>query len=212
MLIQIDLSKQLKTKVNTSNSTSVNEINQVLSTIGFVDPVTKETSGKMYYLDLASQIITFFKNFFKKDDIGILSLIDAYCIYNRSRGISIYLNDYLDTISPSDMKISLNQFAELHSEINVKIFKNEMIVIHNSQFFIILDDYSLEQILRKIKEYIKSPQDSLSIKQFSDSIMKKNQLLSKFILDELIDDGHLLLDESDLELRYYLNDIINYGI
>ena len=66
----------------------MNEVNQVLTSIGFVDPVTKETSGKSYFTDLARQISEYFLNYFKKEEVGILSLIDAYCIYNRSRGIS----------------------------------------------------------------------------------------------------------------------------
>lgn len=67
----------------------MNEINQVLSSIGFIDPVTKETSGKDFYKELAIQINSFFYDYFKKTNIGIITLIDAYCIYNRARGISI---------------------------------------------------------------------------------------------------------------------------
>jgi hypothetical protein len=70
------------------NDSTVSEINQVLTSIGFVDPVTRETSGKSYFTDLANQIYNYFTNYFNKEEIGILSLIDAYCIYNRSRGIS----------------------------------------------------------------------------------------------------------------------------
>jgi hypothetical protein len=70
------------------NDSTMSEINQVLTSIGFVDPVTRETSGKSYFTDLANQIYVYFTNYFNKEEIGILSLIDAYCIYNRSRGIS----------------------------------------------------------------------------------------------------------------------------
>jgi ESCRT-II complex subunit VPS36 len=85
------LAKQIKAKINiTSTDTSVTEFNNVLTSIGFIDPVTKEISGKSYFLDLANQIQEFFKSYFLKEE-GILSLIDAYCIYNRSRGISILI-------------------------------------------------------------------------------------------------------------------------
>ena len=66
----------------------MNQIDQVLFSIGFVDPVTKETAGKDYYINLAKQINSYFSEYFSKNKIGILSLIDAYCYYNRSRGIS----------------------------------------------------------------------------------------------------------------------------
>ncbi len=72
------------------NDPTMNQIDQVLFSIGFVDPVTKETAGKDYYIDLAKQISLYFTEYFVKNKIGILSLIDAYCYYNRSRGISKY--------------------------------------------------------------------------------------------------------------------------
>jgi len=69
----------------------MNQIDQVLFSIGFVDPVTKETAGKDYYVDLAAQINSYFNEYFTKNKIGIISLIDAYGYYNRSRGISMYI-------------------------------------------------------------------------------------------------------------------------
>jgi hypothetical protein len=69
----------------------MNEINGVLYSIGFIDPVTKETSGRDYYRDLADQIKLFFIDYFNKNGVGILTLIDAYCIYNLARGISIII-------------------------------------------------------------------------------------------------------------------------
>jgi hypothetical protein len=83
------LSQQLKNKIkNISDDQSMQEISQVLSSIGYVDPVTKETSGREYLSHLASQIDDFFDNHFKKQEVGIMTIIDAYCIYNRARGIS----------------------------------------------------------------------------------------------------------------------------
>ncbi len=87
------MAEQIKTKLSSStkNDPTMSEINQVLTSIGFVDPVTRETSGKSYFTDLANQIYEYFTNYFSKGEIGILSLIDAYCIYNRSRGISMQI-------------------------------------------------------------------------------------------------------------------------
>ena len=69
----------------------MNEINQVLSSIGFVDPVTKETAGSDFHKELAKQINSYFADYFSNPKtVGILTLIDAYCLYNRARGISNY--------------------------------------------------------------------------------------------------------------------------
>jgi hypothetical protein len=89
----IDLSQQISSKLGSSmkneGDPALQEISQVLSSIGFIDPVTKETSGKNYYLELANQINEFFNDYFSNGkNVGIITLIDAYCIYNRARGIS----------------------------------------------------------------------------------------------------------------------------
>jgi conjugal transfer/entry exclusion protein len=91
----IDLSEHIRTKLGSSmkdhSDPALQEISQVLSSIGFIDPVTKETAGKSYYLELAKQINSFFSDYFSNcKNVGIITLIDAYCIYNRARGISKY--------------------------------------------------------------------------------------------------------------------------
>jgi hypothetical protein len=46
---------------NTSGENNeLNDINQVLQSIGFIDPVTKETAGKDFIEQLAKQINEFF--------------------------------------------------------------------------------------------------------------------------------------------------------
>lgn len=73
---------------NMNQDSKLSEINSILSKIGFIDPVTKETSGKDYYIELGKQINEFFFDYFNKNSLGILTLIDSYHYYNRARGIS----------------------------------------------------------------------------------------------------------------------------
>ncbi len=75
-------------------------------------------------------------------------------------------------------------------------------------FINFLEDYSFDNLMEKIKKYIENNKDFLSLKEFSELTSKKNPLLSKFILDEMIDEGLLIIDESDIELRYYKNKFI----
>ncbi len=67
----------------------------------------------------------------------------------------------------------------------------------------------MESLLDKLSNYLSDEKDYVSLKDFSDLTTKKNQLLSKFLIDEMLDEGLLALDESDLELRYYLNKILS---
>ena len=50
----------------------------------------------------------------------------------------------------------------------------------------------------------------MSLKEFTEMTNIKNQLLSKILIEEMLDNGLLLIDESDLDLRYFLNIILTY--
>lgn len=52
--------------------------------------------------------------------------------------------------------------------------------------------------------------ESISLKEFTEITNIKNQLLSKILIEEMVENGLLLIDESDLDLRYFLNKILNY--
>lgn len=72
-----------------NDNTQSQDIAGILQNIGFIDPVTKETSGKEYYKELSKQIAVFLNDYLNTS-VGIISLIDAYCLYNRARGICKY--------------------------------------------------------------------------------------------------------------------------
>ncbi len=83
------MAQVMREKLSSVNQDSkLGEINGILSKIGFIDPVTKETSGKDYYDELGKQINDFYVDYFNKNSLGILTLIDAYHYYNRARGMS----------------------------------------------------------------------------------------------------------------------------
>jgi hypothetical protein len=46
--------------------------------------------------------------------------------------------------------------------------------------------------------------------EFSDMTNVRNLLLSKILLDEMLDKGFVVIDESDLDVRYYYNKILSY--
>ena len=201
----ISLAQQIRAKLSTSkantseNASQAAEINSVLSKIGFIDPVTKEVAGSDYYIKLAEQINLYFTDYFKKNpDIKVITLIDAYCIYNRARGGN--------TISPKDMTQAINNFDKVAGEIKVKNFNKEMIVLHTSEF-------SNENLINLIKNYMKeNKQDFIELKSLSNIINVKNVLLETILIDDLLNNGLLLIDEFDLDVRYYLNKILNYEI
>ena len=191
----IELAKEIRVKLGNQNS----ELNGILSKIGFVDPVTKEVSGSDFYLNLGEQINEFFCQYFSSNpNIKVLTLIDAYCIYNRARGAN--------TISPKDMTQALKYFEKNNYQIMVKNFNNEMIVLHSKE-------YSNKNILAMVNDYMsKSGHNYIEMNDMKKIINVDNVLLEKILIEDMLINGDLLIDEDDLEVRYYLNNILNYVI
>jgi hypothetical protein len=201
--IMIQIASQIRNKIanNPNNKSENDEVNSILSKIGFVDPITKEVAGSEYYAKLGEQINQFFMDYFAKNPkTKALTLIDAYCLYNRARPGN--------TISPKDMRQAVKQLTSgkvLH-DIIIKNFNNEMIVIQTPEF-------SGKNILAMIKSFMKEKKTSyIELNDLTNILHVENVLLEKTIIEDLLNSGLILIDESDLEVRYYLNIILPYEL
>lgn len=201
--IMIQIASQIRNKIanNPSNKSENEEVNSILSKIGFVDPITKEVAGSEYYSKLGEQINQFFMDYFAKNpQTKAVTLIDAYCLYNRARPGN--------TISPKDMRQAIKQLTSgkvLH-DIIIKNFNNEMIVIQTPEF-------SGKNILAMIKSFMKEKKQSyIEMTDLTNILHVENVLLEKTIIEDLLNSGLILIDESDLEVRYYLNIILPYEL
>ena len=201
--IMIQIATQIRNKIanNPNNKSENDEINSVLSKIGFVDPITKEVAGSEYYVKLGEQINQFFMDYFSKNPkTKALTLIDAYCLYNRARTGN--------TISPKDMKQAIKQLTsgKVMHDIIIKNFNNEMIVIQTPEF-------SGKNILAMIKNFMQEKkQHYIELNDLTEILHVENVLLEKTIIEDLLLSGYILIDESDLEVRYYLNIILPYQL
>ena len=199
----IAIASQIRSKIanNPNNKSENDEINSVLSKIGFIDPITKEVAGSEYYVKLGEQINAFFMDYFSKNPkTKALTLIDAYCLYNRARTGN--------TISPKDMKQAIKQLTDgkvIH-DIIIKNFNNEMIVIQTPEF-------SGKNILVLIKKFMQeNKQSHIDLNDLKNILHIENVLLEKTIIEDMLNQGLILIDESDLEVRYYLNIILPYQL
>jgi hypothetical protein len=106
------------------------------------------------------------------------------------------------------MKLAVDQLGDIGSHINMKIFKHDMIILHTSKYLLnYLDQYGLYQLSDKLKSYFKE-KTFITLNTFSDFTRINNFLLSKVLLEEMLDRGLICIDESDLEVRYYHNSIL----
>lgn len=113
-LIQVaeTIKAKLARKELDADSAEMREIQAVMFNMGlandFSTTVNKDTSGKNYHTELASEVERFLKSVMDKVG-GVIGLIDLYCMYNRARGT--------DLISPEDLKIAcvkLNNQSQLY--------------------------------------------------------------------------------------------------
>ena len=91
-------------------------------------------------------------------------------------------------------------------DIIIKNFNNEMIVIQTPEF-------SGKNILAMIKKFMEEKkQHYIEMNDLTNILHVDNVLLEKTIIDDLLNSGLILIDESDLEVRYYLNIILPYQL
>jgi len=64
----------------------------------------------------------------------------------------------------------------------------------------------------RLKNFLTPEKPYVNLKDFNELTTLKNQLLSKILIEEMLDQGLIVSDESDLELRYFENKILNYNI
>jgi len=164
-----------------------NEVNMIISEMGIVSPVTKETAGSLFHQELAKQLFDFLKLPLQKD--GIMSLTDVYCIYNRARGTGL--------ISPEDLFNACVLFDSLDLPLQMKSHSSGLITIQ-------LKSFEDSVMISKIKILVKENAFPLSIVQFS-SIQQISIVLAKYYLLKAEEELILCRDESVEGLIFYPN-------
>ena len=95
---------------------------------------------------------------------------------------------------------------KLLHDIIIKTFNNEMIVIQTPEF-------SGKNILALVKEFMQdNKQGHIDLNDLKNILYIENVLLKKTIIEDMLNSGLILIDESDLDVRYYLNIILPYQL
>ncbi len=100
------------------------ELQAVMFDIGIGTPVTQEAAGKEYYSQLAAQFAQFVQAALDRCG-GIMTLIDAYCLYNRARGT--------DLISPKDIYIAASMCPKMGLPFQLRQLKSEVWIFESSE-------------------------------------------------------------------------------
>lgn len=182
------LAERFSKKAKKEDSKDEDDVKDFLITMGIASPVTKQATGALYHQELSKQLADFLPKHLGKT--GMITLIDAYSIYNRARGT--------DLISPEDLYRASSLFSQLNLNLILKKFDSGVIVIQSKKFD---TEVMTENIVKKINA---SDKQSVSPVEIS-HMLKVPVVLAKETLMEIENRGVLCRDESLEGLRFYIN-------
>jgi ESCRT-II complex subunit VPS36 len=146
--------------------------NSDLSEFGIISPVTKQNAGSKYHDELAHELDQFLQRYCKNRSISMIAMTDAYCLFNRARGVSL--------VSPTDLYRASLQLETLSLSFRLKRFESGVLVLKSSHY----DDNAIaNQILLYIEQEVQGLTTSAYAKKEGCSVLvAKENLLVTFNL------------------------------
>lgn len=129
-----------------SDSGERSEMDIILQNIGIVSPITRYSAGRLYHQQLSRQLADLFltQDRLKKMG-GMVTLIDAYCIFNRARGTEL--------VSPDDLLAAANLMESLRVGIRIRTFPSGVIMLQ-------LDSMNEESMFEQLVEIYENEKDT----------------------------------------------------
>jgi ESCRT-II complex subunit VPS36 len=112
----VRIAEQIGSRVSSSSESKESaEFRTYLVELGIADPVTKESAGSAFHAQLSGQLSGFLLPILTRPGaLGMLSLVDAYTLFNRARGVAL--------VSPEDLKKAAELFSSTGSPLRLKTF------------------------------------------------------------------------------------------
>ena len=103
------------------------------------------------------------------------------------------------------MKQAVNKLKYLPNQnIYLQSLNNEILVLHSV-------DYTSDNIIKSLKQFLSdNNKDFLTVNDIKKILNIENMILFKYLIDDLLINGKLCSDESDIEVNYYMNIISPY--
>ncbi|KAI9018247.1 EAP30/Vps36 family-domain-containing protein [Hyaloraphidium curvatum] len=137
----VKLAEQISSKLSrdeaNSDSKEAIAFRSYLAELGISNPVTRESAGDIFHQELAKQLADFLVPVLTSPTSpGMMSLVDAYTLFNRARGVAL--------ISPDDMRRSASLFEKLGLPLRLRTFPKSGLVVVESE------DVSEERISERV--------------------------------------------------------------
>ena len=120
------------------------DIKRQLIEMGISNPITKESAGSRYMVELARQLCDFLTSPLQQAG-GIMALSDVYCLYNRARGTEL--------VSPDDLLNAIKLFPTLGLPLKLRNLPSGMPVIQSAE-------HSEEAVCTKIGALVNKTQSN----------------------------------------------------
>ncbi|KAF9970456.1 hypothetical protein BGZ73_006820 [Actinomortierella ambigua] len=119
----VTLAETISSRLMRSNSQDTETVvtfKSYLLSMGIAAPVTKDTAGAVFHKELARELAEFMLPLVEREG-GMLSLTDAYCVFNRARGVEL--------VSPKDLYTACQQFEDLNLPLRLRKFDSGLVAI-----------------------------------------------------------------------------------
>ncbi|ORY23975.1 Vps36-domain-containing protein [Neocallimastix californiae] len=192
----VAIAESISQKINQDNSMEgskeQNQLKEILQELGISNPVTRRSTGGIYYQELAKQISKFIIKLFEKNG-HVMTLPDIYCLYNRARGVEL--------VSPEDLYKACNMFEKLNIPLKLRKFQSGLVIIEDSS-------KSDGEICNSIFNYIKNNNKS-NTRGINSLELSKGLKIPIILVNEYLKiaefSGTICRDETIEGIYYYEN-------
>ena len=164
------------------------ELRRLVLSLGIKSPVTRLNAGAGFHTDLGQQFGDFVKSFIGKFN-GIVSMCDAFCLFNRARGTEL--------VSPRDILCACESWSSLGIDLHVREFKSGLKVIHSRE-------RTDENVCARLSAVLTSDESSLDSYDAAQILETTPEIALEYLcVGEAR--GILCRDDGPSEVRFYAN-------
>jgi len=192
----VAIAESISQKINKDNTLEGSkeqlQLKEIMQELGISNPVTKRSTGGVYYQELAKQVSKFIIKLFEKNS-HVMTLPDIYCLYNRARGVEL--------VSPEDLYKACNMFEKLQIPLKLRKFQSGLIIVEDGS-------RNDGEICDSISNYIKNNSNN-NTRGINSIELSKGLKIPIILMNEYLKiaeySGSICRDETIEGVYYYVN-------
>lgn len=166
----------------------ISDLQRLVHGLGIKSPVMRAATGADFHKELGKQLAEWIRPILNSSN-GIITLTDAFCLFNRARGVEL--------ISPQDMLRACESWESLGVDVHLRAFDNGVMVIHTTK-------RSDEEVCTRFKDALPSRTSSLDACEAA-KILETTPDIALEYLHMAEGRGLLCRDDGPAQMRFYAN-------